>query len=299
MTVRTTKKTWDPFMIIKARDMMKLLARSVPFPQARRILEDGVFCDIVKIGGITRNKERFVKRRQRLVGPNGSSLKALELLTDCYILVQGQTVAIVGAIKGIKVARRVVEDCLKNIHPVYHIKELMIRRELEKDESLKNEEWARFLPQFKKRNSQRKQRKKLVKSAKKKQSLKSPFPPERQPSKIDKLIESGEYFVQEEERKIMKQKKRKEEQLEKTLEKKRLRGQVFLPPVKKEKPQEPAAKRQKSRHEPQGQRPHMGTGPSKNEAQVVALATASKLVQHAKATTSKQAKRRTAQDLLL
>lgn len=225
MTVKTTRKTWDPYMIIKARDMIKLLARSVPLPQAQKVLADETFCDIVKIGGRVHSKERFVKRRQRLVGPNGSTLKAIELLTECFVLVQGQTVSVMGSVKGIKQVRRIIEDCFKNIHPIYHIKELMIRRELEKDPELKDENWDRFLPHFKKRNVQRKTKKI------KKKKTKEVFPPQAMPRKEDLMMESGEYFLDEQERQQKKRIERRESQKAKSAAKRRDRAKEFEPPA--------------------------------------------------------------------
>ncbi|KAK9303974.1 hypothetical protein QLX08_004547 [Tetragonisca angustula] len=226
MTVKTTRKTWDPYIVIKARDMIKLMSRSVPFEQAVRVLQDDIGADIIKISSFVRNRDKFVKRRQRLIGPKGCTLKSIELLTNCYVVVQGQTVAALGPYKGLAQARRIIEDTMKNIHPIYNIKALMIKRELAKDPKLKNENWERFLPKFNSKNiSKRKQPKN-----KKEKKPYTPFPPPQQESKIDKMMASGEYFLKEEQ-KIAKR-KREQNMRHQEAEKKRQerRAQAFVPP---------------------------------------------------------------------
>lgn len=226
MTVRTTRKTKDPYVIMKARDLIKLLARSLPAEQAVKILQDDIQADIIKIGGIVRNREQFVNRRQRLLGPDGATLKALELLTGCYILVQGNTVSCMGTFKGLKQIRRVVIDCMKNIHPVYHIKTLMIKRELAKDPLLAKEDWSRFLPSFKKKNTSK--RKKPLKISEKKTY--TPFPPAPVPSKIDMQLDSGEYFLNQQQREAKKREEKKAKAKEVSRAKKEKRLSEFEAP---------------------------------------------------------------------
>mmetsp|Transcript_64037 Transcript_64037/g.76992 ORF Transcript_64037/g.76992 Transcript_64037/m.76992 type:complete len:418 (+) Transcript_64037:220-1473(+) len=232
MTVLTTRKTSDPYIVLKARDLIKLLARSIPAGQALKILNDEINADIIKIGGIVRSKERFVKRRQRLIGPDGATLKALELLTGCYILVQGNTVSVMGSYKGIKQARSVILECMRNIHPVYNIKRLMIQRELAKDPKLQDEDWSRFLPTFGKKNVPRKKPRQVLQDAEKpKKKSYTPFPPAQTPSKIDKQLDSGEYFLTERERQAKQLAEKATVSIVKSRAKREKRREEFVPPT--------------------------------------------------------------------
>ncbi|XP_036722600.1 KRR1 small subunit processome component homolog isoform X3 [Balaenoptera musculus] len=160
MTVCTTKKTFDPYIIIRARDLIKLLARSVSFEQVRKV----------------------------------------------------------------------VLDTMKNIHPIYNIKTLMIKRELAKDSELRSQSWERFLPQFKHKNvNKRKEPKK--KTVKKEYT---PFPPPQPESQIDKELATGEYFLKASQKKRQKMEAIKAKQAEALSRRQEERNKAFIPP--KEKP---------------------------------------------------------------
>mmetsp|Transcript_7023 Transcript_7023/g.30881 ORF Transcript_7023/g.30881 Transcript_7023/m.30881 type:complete len:217 (-) Transcript_7023:273-923(-) len=111
-------------------------------------------------------------------------------------------VSAVGSHKGLKQVRRIVEDCMNNVHPVYNIKILMIKRELSRDDELKSENWDRF----------------------------TPFPPLPPQSKVDKQLESGEYFLSERGKSKRSVHEKKEAAAQKSARKRQERAKDYIPP---------------------------------------------------------------------
>lgn len=112
--------------------------------------------------------------------------------------------------------------------------------ELANDPDLKDQEWDRFLPKFKKRSVQSRKLKKQ--KAKRKSKFDSVFPPEQMPRKEDLLMESGEYFWSQEQREETRRTERRKTQIEKSVAKKREKNATLHP---KTENLEPAAKRRR------------------------------------------------------
>jgi ribosomal RNA assembly protein len=255
------EKTFDPAAILNARDLIKLLARSVPAPQAIKILEDGMACDIIKIRSMVRNKERFVKRRQRILGQNGTSKlrrfhRGRAMLTDGstesartpdanihpgarkHSLGHGAVQRAEGGStsgrghdgecpphlfdQGVDVSGARKADALRLLTAT------RIKRELAKDPALANEDWSRYLPNFKKRTLSK--RRIPFKVADKSKKNYTPFPPAPEKSKVDMQIESGEYFLGKEAKQRAAEAERAEKAKQKKEEKKREREKEFVPP---------------------------------------------------------------------
>jgi ribosomal RNA assembly protein len=119
---------------------------------------------------------------------------------------------------------------------------MMIKRELAKDPALAEENWERFLPNFKKRNVKRK---KPHKVKDKKGSGDSPFPPLPKPSKVDLQLESGEYFLSKQQKAERAAEEKAQRQEGRVAEGRKRRQESFKAPKEEVAvKQEPAAEEQ-------------------------------------------------------
>lgn len=184
--VATNSMTRDPFIFIKAVNFVKLVGRGVDIEEGMKVLEDDYFCEVIDIKRMVKRESTFERRRDRLIGPKGATLKAIQILTKCYVLVHGKTVSVVGGFRGIEEAKGIVIDCMNNIHPVYQIKRLIEKRKLEDDGSKSGEDWERFLPKIKKSN--KKSKKVLARTT-------GGMPLDVPKRKEDVEMETGEYFM--------------------------------------------------------------------------------------------------------
>ena len=180
MEVSTTGRTRDPYVIIKGQSMIELLSKGVPLECAAEVLEEDIFSDIIPTHLLCSNEKTFERRKHRILNPK--ILKALELLTKCKVFISGKVACVVGNFRGLTDAKSVLISCFENLHPVYAIKELIIKRKLAKEN--KEGDWSRFMPEIKKTH------------AKKKVKARTPggMPEEIAPTKEDIARETGEYY---------------------------------------------------------------------------------------------------------
>jgi ribosomal RNA assembly protein len=103
MVTSTSAEEGDPF---KAMSVIEAVGRGFSPQRALRLLEDETALEILDLRDFAGKSDNSLERiRGRIIGLNGKSRRVIEELTKCYVSVYGRTVAIIGEITEVKLAK--------------------------------------------------------------------------------------------------------------------------------------------------------------------------------------------------
>jgi ribosomal RNA assembly protein len=103
----------DAFLAMRAAEIVKAIGRGFSPEHAFALLRDDFYFSLMEITEYTGKKPNHVRRvRARLIGTDGKTRRLIEELSESYISVYGNTVAIIGDEWGSDVARRAVDMVL-------------------------------------------------------------------------------------------------------------------------------------------------------------------------------------------
>ena len=125
----------DPSVLFTAKDVVTALGRGFSPEHAFRLVRDEeAVLDILDLRAVFGKSEADIKRvKGRIIGMNGKTRGIIEELTDTNVAVYGHTVAIIGTMDQLQVAREAIEMLIKGsmhgtVYRFLHRK----RRELKK-----------------------------------------------------------------------------------------------------------------------------------------------------------------------
>ena len=99
---------------------------------ALMLLDEKFTFELIQIKDFAKNDKDIIRLRSRVIGTNGKARMMLEKLTNVIISVYGKTVALIGKIEDISLAKRAIEKLLKGAPHgnVYKYIELQKKSEL-------------------------------------------------------------------------------------------------------------------------------------------------------------------------
>ena len=106
VTIKPEKSDNDPIHVWIARDIIKAIGRGFSEEKALKLLNQDYYLDIINLEHDT---NRLRQIRGRVIGEGGRTRRIIEQSTLSYISVQGKTIAIIGYIEEVPMAKKAIE----------------------------------------------------------------------------------------------------------------------------------------------------------------------------------------------
>jgi ribosomal RNA assembly protein len=102
----------DPILLFSLRDVVKAIGRGFNPEIAQYLLKQDYCLELIEIYDFAKTKNDLLRLKGRVIGSEGKSRKTIELLTEVYISVYGKTIAIIGHVMNVSLARKALESLL-------------------------------------------------------------------------------------------------------------------------------------------------------------------------------------------
>ena len=108
-------KANDASMLFKAKDLITAIGRGFSPEHAFRLVRDEeAVLDLIDLRSVFGKSDADIKRVQgRIIGMNGKTRRIVEELTETNVSVYGHTVAIIGTVEQVQIAREAIEMLVK------------------------------------------------------------------------------------------------------------------------------------------------------------------------------------------
>lgn len=104
----------DPLMVLKMQDIVKAIGRGFSPEHAMRLFSDDAYFELLDIHDFVGKHKNHVRRvAARIIGAEGKTRRIIEDQTGCDLSVYGHTVAIIGDLEELGIAKQAVEMILR------------------------------------------------------------------------------------------------------------------------------------------------------------------------------------------
>ncbi|MEM2914871.1 MAG: KH domain-containing protein [Candidatus Bathyarchaeia archaeon] len=111
VTISLNKDAEDPSLLFKAKDVVLAIGRGFSPERAFRLLEnENNVLDIIDLREFFGRSESDIKRiNGRIIGREGKTRRIIEEMSETFVSVYGHTVAIIGDVDQVEVAREAIK----------------------------------------------------------------------------------------------------------------------------------------------------------------------------------------------
>jgi len=98
----------DPLAEWKARDIVKAIARGMNPEKAILLASDRYVLEVIPLNKLLSTRREIRRQKGRIIGTSGKTRKFIEETTSSHIAIKGKSVAIVGEMEEVDVAKEAV-----------------------------------------------------------------------------------------------------------------------------------------------------------------------------------------------